>query len=282
MGSKNWHWQSCTDGTISLRGSGSYLTCELLQDFSHGFFTQAFAPQSPVSLVALLHDAAAVYRVKQVHGKTVLTPAEIEQFLDSGQTPESEIEASNFLPEADGILTDGAEQSIWVCTADCVPALVADVATGRVAAVHAGWRGTALKILPEAIARLQRQGSQVADLRIAMGPAIAGEVYQVSTTVAVEVGSTILPELPADINPTEVLDTLKRLPDAPVLPDPQPGRARLDVPRINALQLEQMGIHPDQIAIAPYCTYQTPDQFFSYRRDRQKNVQWSGIVSVRA
>jgi hypothetical protein len=33
-------------------------------------------------------------------------------------------------------------------------------------------------------------------------------------------------------------------------------------------------------AIAPYCTYQTPEYFFSYRREKQKKVQWSGIVSV--
>jgi UDP-N-acetylmuramate-alanine ligase len=39
------------------------------------------------------------------------------------------------------------------------------------------------------------------------------------------------------------------------------------------------GFEPDQIAIAPYCTYQNPDLFFSYRREKQKKVQWSGIVS---
>ncbi|HEY9655803.1 MAG TPA: laccase domain-containing protein [Crinalium sp.] len=49
--------------------------------------------------------------------------------------------------------------------------------------------------------------------------------------------------------------------------------------RINALQLEQLGIHAEQVAIAPYCTYQTPDRFFSYRRSREKKAKWSGIVS---
>jgi copper oxidase (laccase) domain-containing protein len=63
------------------------------------------------------------------------------------------------------------------------------------------------------------------------------------------------------------------------LPDPQPGRLRIDVPKVNALQLGQLGLEPEQIAIAPYCTYQNPDLFFSYRREKQKKVQWSGIVS---
>jgi hypothetical protein len=147
-----------------------------------------------------------------------------------------------------------------------------------VAAIHAGWRGTAIKILPEAIARLQAQGSRLADLRIALGPAIAGEVYQVAAEVAVAVGSSIAPgEIAAQ--PEALLAWLQHLPDPPVLPDHEPGRVRLDVRRVNALQLEQLGINPNQVAIAPHCTYQQPNYFFSYRRDGLKRVQWSGIVS---
>lgn len=65
-----------------------------------------------------------------------------------------------------------------------------------------------------------------------------------------------------------------------MLRDTEPGKVRLDVRRVNALQLEQLGISGEQIAIAPYCTFQTPDHFFSYRREREKKVQWSGIVSI--
>ncbi|MEB3212357.1 MAG: laccase domain-containing protein [Leptolyngbyaceae bacterium] len=54
---------------------------------------------------------------------------------------------------------------------------------------------------------------------------------------------------------------------------------RLDVRRINALQLDQMGFSPEQVAIAPYCTYQDEGRFFSYRRSREKKVQWSGIAA---
>jgi len=63
------------------------------------------------------------------------------------------------------------------------------------------------------------------------------------------------------------------------LDDPEPGRARLDVRRVNALQLEQLGLSSEQIAIAPHCTYQDPENFFSYRRSKQRKAQWSGIVS---
>ena len=271
-----WHWHT-------WQGL-PYLTCSLLDAFPHGFFTQHFSPQLPEELIKALQPDAQVYRVKQVHGDRVLTPSEVEALSTQWVTnPNKLTEASTPLPDADGLVTERGEQAVWVCTADCVPALIADRATGQVAAVHAGWRGTALEILPKAIARLQEQGSQIPSLQVALGPAIAGEVYQVSTTVAAEVGSTVVkkaitqPDLAEA--PDAILKLLQQLPDPPLLSDPQPGRARIDVRRVNALQLEQLGVMPEQIAIAPYCTYQHSDYFFSYRRDRLKQVQWSGIVS---
>ena len=72
---------------------------------------------------------------------------------------------------------------------------------------------------------------------------------------------------------------LQAMEPPPLLPDEEPGRIRLDVPRINVLQLLTLGLQLDQIAIAPHCTYQESDKFFSYRRTREKKVQWSGIVS---
>ena len=249
----------------------SYLTCSLLEPWPHGFFTQQFWPRPPSELVEALHPTAQVYRIKQVHGNIVLAPSDIGSLV----TADAEVE----LPPADGLLTEQAEQAVWVCSADCTPVLIADTQTGQVAAVHAGWRGTATKIVPQAIARLQAQGSRLEDLRVAMGPAIAGEVYQVSEEVAAELGATIA-STGASGTPTSVLETLHQLPDPPILADPEPGRVRLDVRRVNLLQLEQMGIGADQVAIAPHCTYQQPEHFFSYRRDGLKKVQWSGIVSV--
>jgi hypothetical protein len=222
----------------------------------------------PSELMAVLQPEAQIYRVKQVHGNRVLSPSEIE--AATGEDGE--------LPLADGSLTERRQQAVWVCSADCTPALIADDRTGQVAAVHAGWRGTATRIVPEAIARLVSLGSQIENLRVVLGPAIAGEVYQVSLQVAAEVGASLIPSAVADA-PEAMVETLAQLPNSPILPDPHPGRVRLDVRRVNAIQLQQLGISPDRIAIAPHCTYQEPDRFFSYRRDKLKKVQWSGIVS---
>jgi YfiH family protein len=263
----NWHWQTWEELP--------YLTCSLLEPWPHGFFTQQFSPRLPSELVEVLQPEAEVYRVKQVHGNTVLMPSEIA-VLATEKIAEN---LGSELPPADGLVTEKAQQAVWVCSADCTPVLLGDRHTGQVAAIHAGWRGTAARIVPQAIARLLASGSQLENLLFAMGPAIAGEVYQVSETVAAQVGASILP-VDSSASVESILETLQSLPNSPILPDAQAGRVRLDVRRVNVMQLEQLGIHPEQIAIAPHCTYQEPNHFFSYRRDKLKKVQWSGIVSL--
>ena len=259
-----WQWQEW-EGL-------PYLTCNLLSSWHHGFFTQQCYPHHPATLVTALHSEAEVYRVQQVHGNKVLTPQEI----NSAKTKEK-------FPYADGIMSDYETQALWVASADCNPVLIGDVKTRKVAAIHAGWRGTSQKIVPEAIARLQAYGSNLKDLRIAMGAAITGEVYQVSKTVAAEVGKSIVDlDLSKKLEKEKIEKILAKLfemEDSPLLEDSQPGRVKLDVRRVNEIQLEQLGISSEQIAIAPYCTYQQPEYWFSYRRTKEKKVQWSGIIA---
>lgn len=258
-----WHWRTWN--------GLPYLSCSLLEAWPHGFFTQQFWPRSPLDLVEVLQPTAGVYRVKQVHGNAVLSTSEVPS-----QSPEEAAEGASIeLPEADGLFTDRSNRSVWVCSADCSPVLIADPQTGQVAAIHAGWRGTAAEIVPVAIARLQAQGSPLKQLKIAIGPAISGEVYQVQEQVAAQVCATLV----ETDTPDSILQVVKALPNSPVLEDPEPGKVRLDVRRVIQLQLQKLEIPSEQVAIAPYCTYQDPENFFSYRREAQKKVQWSGIVS---
>jgi polyphenol oxidase len=255
----SWQWQTIDDR--------AYLTCELLADWQHGFFTQQFAPLNPFDLTALAYPGAATYRAKQVHGPRVLRPSEIPAPVNNDN-----------LIDGDGVMSEAPDQAVWVCTADCTPVLIADRRTGQVAAVHAGWRGTAQAIVPVAIAQLQAQGSQIADLGVAMGPAIAGAVYQVDDAVAIATMATVVPDLGA--LPTAVaIDQLIGLSDSPVLPDAAAGKVRLDVRQVNRLQLMQLGLTPEQVTIAPHCTYADPVNFFSHRRAPLRKAQWSGIVS---
>lgn len=253
-----WHWHTDTEHP--------YLTTPLLEKFSHGFFTRLSWPTTTAELSHQLDPDARAFRAKQVHGKRVVTPGDFSVLPEDGDA----------LPEADAVMTLMPQQAAWVCTADCTPVLIADSLTGQVAAVHAGWRGTALGIVPETIRQMRVMGSQLEHLRVALGPAIAGSVYQVTRSVALEVSRSLSQILAL---PEDVIAHLQSLQPPPVLPDEEAGKVRLDVRQIIALQLLELGLNAEQFAIAPHCTYQEPERFFSYRRTREKKVQWSGIVS---
>jgi polyphenol oxidase len=257
-----WHWQTW---------SGlPYLTCDLLADWQHGFFTRQFAPRDPQEITPVLSATASTHRLKQVHGNVVLNPTEI------ASTTTVEVETGYAL--ADGVLTEKQHQAVWVASADCNPILIANRHTGNVAAVHAGWRGTSLNIVTVAVKKLLVQGGSLSDIIVAIGPAIDGEVYQVTTQTGLEVCRSIAPKpLSGDLEADSI--DLQAIPNSPLLSDSQEGRVRLDVRRVNQLQLAQLGVDPSQISIAPHCTYQEPEHFFSYRREKLKKIQWSGIVS---
>jgi polyphenol oxidase len=256
----SWQWQTI--------GDRPYLTCGLLADWQHGFFTQQFAPLNPFELTAMAYPHAATYRVKQVHGRRVVRPSEIPDPVNNDN-----------LIDGDGVMSEAANQAVWVCTADCTPVLIGDARTGQVAAVHAGWRGTAQQIVPVAIAQMQAQGSQIPDLRVAMGPAIDGKVYQVDAAVAIETASSVWPEL-LEQEVGGAIGQLLDQPDSPVFPDATPGKVRLDVRQVNRLQLLRLGVAPENMTIAPHCTNADPVNFFSHRRAPLRKAQWSGIVSL--
>jgi polyphenol oxidase len=257
-----WQWQTWQELP--------YLTCDLLADWQHGFFTRQFAPRDPLEMTPVLSATASTHRLKQVHGNVVFTPSEI------ALTTSIEVETGYAM--ADGVLTEQKEQAVWVASADCNPILIANRQTGNVAAVHAGWRGTSLNIATVAVNRLLAQGGSLSDIIVAIGPAIDGEVYQVTSQTGLEVCRSIAQKpLSGDVD-ADLIDLLA-IPNSPILPDVQAGRVRLDVRRVNQIQLEQLGVDPTQISIAPHCTFQEPEYFFSYRREQLKKIQWSGIVS---
>ncbi|OKH10861.1 peptidoglycan editing factor PgeF [[Limnothrix rosea] IAM M-220] len=254
---EQWQWQE-------WQGK-SYLTCQLLDQWQHGFFTQSFAPQMPEKLALVFDPQASAHRVKQVHGNTVLSPANIQW------------EGQHF-SQADGLISDNTKQALFVASADCTPALIGDIKTGQVAAVHSGWRGTAKRILPVAVKKFLDAGSELENLRVALGPAISGEVYQVSIDVALEMGLSLGFDDLKD-EPEAMILALENIENSPLLFDAEPDKVRLDVRRVNQLQLEQLRLAPEQLAIAPHCTYKESKNFFSYRRSGEKKVQWSGIIS---
>ena len=86
--------------------------------------------------------------------------------------------------DADILITNDPQVATAIQTADCVPVLIADTATGAVAAAHAGWRGMAQRV-PQATveAMLNAFGTRPSQLVAAIGPSIGACCYEVGGDV---------------------------------------------------------------------------------------------------
>jgi YfiH family protein len=100
---------------------------------------------------------------------------------------------------ADGHFSRRRGIALAVTVADCVPVFLAH-ASGAVALLHAGWRGTAAGIVPHAITLFASHGLAPTEIRVYLGPAICGSCYQVSADVYAQVtGRTVGPTTPLDL-----------------------------------------------------------------------------------
>ena len=162
----------------------------------------------------------------------------------------------------DALVSNTPQILLMVKTADCVPVLIADAKTGAFAAVHAGWRGTSASIVLSAIRQLQSEyGVRAENLRAAIGPAANSCCYEVGR---------------------EVIDQFKQgFPlSAHLLTPTRDGHARIDLQTANRDQLAGAGVSPDRIHIAPLCTMDRTDLFFSYRREKSVHGRVGRLMSV--
>jgi polyphenol oxidase len=152
------------------------------------------------------------------------------------------------LAQTDALITQDRGIGIAVLSADCVPVLLYDKRRRAVGAVHAGWRGTAARILEKTLLAMQEQyGSQGEDLIACIGPSVCQESYEVGQ---------------------EVIESIQQaFPTSSELLIDQPNRkAKLDLWKANQLQLLEFGVPPGQIETANLCTLQHNKHFFSARK----------------
>ncbi len=84
------------------------------------------------------------------------------------------------VPDTDAVITDKPGLCIAVKTADCIPVLLFDQRQHRIAAIHAGWRGTVGRIVEKTLLQLQ---SRAEDISAIIGPGISLESFEVGDEV---------------------------------------------------------------------------------------------------
>lgn len=154
----------------------------------------------------------------------------------------------------DGLVTTMPNVFLGIIVADCVPIALYDPTTNAIAAIHAGWRGTAGKIVKKTIAKLLVQcESRPSNLRAFIGPAASNCCYEVGADVAAQ------------------------FPDSVVTPSGD-GKFLLDVKEANRIQLVQCGVPEAQIEVSEACTIGDPGRFHSYRRDKEASGRMMAVI----
>lgn len=151
--------------------------------------------------------------------------------------------------EADGLMTDLPGVTLVVYSADCIPILFYDPVRRVIAAVHAGWRGTAAGIATAAVERMRDvYGCDPADILAAVGPGIGPDCFETHEDV---------PNAMTAALSTAVLQHIKIK---------ENGKFAVDLKGINAMRLEQAGLDRSHIAVSQLCTSCRSELFWSHRK----------------
>jgi polyphenol oxidase len=168
---------------------------------------------------------------------------------------------SDALPEiADAVISDRKGILIGVQVADCVPALLFDRRKSVVGAVHAGWRGTAARILRKTVTLMTEYfGSTQDDILLALGPSIRGCCYCVDAEV-----------MEAIVNATGDGDYFRE----------QEKKYLVDLSHANRIQALSEGIPAGNIWISSECTCCNPEKYYSYRFRKDYGGSQGGFIGI--
>jgi len=189
--------------------------------------------------------------------------------------------------KADGQMTDVPGLLIAIQVADCIPVLVADRRRRVVAAFHAGWRGTAKRIVEAGVGRMRlAYGSRPQDLVAAIGPGIGACCYAVGEEVLSEFESQFSYgcELFREVYDSDVVR--KRYPML-FLTQRAPGHSsvgpslHVDLIEANRRQLLAAGLEPASIQVVGGCTQCHPDLFYSHRASHGHAGRMMGAIGIR-
>lgn len=224
---------------------------------THGFTTRQDGDLRPgaegqaaatARLVQALGGAGELITVTQVHGALAVDAEAAREAMRAGAPL-----------EADAIISAGKNNHsvIAVRVADCVPILLA--APNGVAAIHAGWRGSAADITRIALHALcDATGCRPSDVRAAIGPCISAAVYEVGQNVIDGLSSVAVNDLWRTVGPT--------------------GRDHANLALLNADILRAAGASVDVLGL---CTV-GDERLWSYRRDGEAGgrqaaaIRWGG------
>ncbi|MEP7136703.1 MAG: peptidoglycan editing factor PgeF [Chloroflexota bacterium] len=200
-----------------------------------------------LSLKALGCSPDSVFDVWQVHSADVVCA--------TAPRPDSES-----VRQADIILTDKPELTLYMRFADCVPILFHDPRKGVVGVAHAGWMGTVRDVATASVNAMQKHyGSNPADIIAGIGPSIGLDHYEVGADV--------------------ILQVMQKFgDDSELLLKSNNGKIHFDLWKTNRLLLERAGV--GQIEVAEICTACNTNDWFSHRAEKGRTGRFGALITL--
>jgi YfiH family protein len=199
------------------------------------------------SLQSVGRTLESVYDVWQVHSAVVVR-------ADIPRLPEQSY------VQADILITDRPEVTLYMRFADCVPILLYDPRRHVVGLVHAGWLGTVRQAVSAALQTMQAEyGTIPADILAGIGPSIGVHHYEVGKDVVDQVQSVF------------GLDAQSLLPE-------YNGKVHFDLWSANRLLLERGRVR--SIEISEICTACHPEDWYSHRGEKGRTGRFGALINL--
>ena len=164
------------------------------------------------------------------------------------------------IKNVDGLITKQRNVLLTAVYADCVPLYFYDPIHHYIGIAHAGWRGTVGRIAEKMTQYFISLGTDVKDLKIAIGPSIGKDQYEVDENVISHIDDHFKAKTVTQLNDHHYL---------------------LDLKQLNKEILLQNDVLASNIEITSYCTMTHQELFFSHRRDNGKTGRMLGFIGFR-
>lgn len=162
----------------------------------------------------------------------------------------------------DAVYTSESDLVLAVGHADCIPILFSCPSRHLIGVLHTGWQGTVKQITEKFLSHwINEEHCDPSDIFVYIGPSICKQHFIVKQ---------------------DVIDQTRQM---TIDPDPflhivDSEHTQMDLVGLNTEMMLQLGIRHENITDTQLCTYDHPDQFFSYRRSKVTGRQLSFIVQT--
>ncbi len=162
--------------------------------------------------------------------------------------------------QADIILTDRPDVTLFMRFADCVPIFVHDPRNGVIGIAHAGWMGTLREVASATVNALKKNyGSNPADIVACIGPSIGPDHYEIGADV--------------------ILQVMQKYGDeSELFLKSHNGKIHFNLWEANRFSLERAGV--GQIEISGICTACHTEDWFSHRAEKGRTGRFGALISL--